>query len=215
MKILSIVNQKGGVGKTTTSINLSACLHKMKRRVLLIDLDPQSNASRGSGIDSESLEYSVNDVLLGRALASKTIVTTINDGYDLLPATPALTESEVSLVTKDNREYVLKNILNEISDSYDYILMDCPPSLNILTVNSLVSATGVLVPVQCEFYALQGLSELINTINQIQESSNVNLRIEGILRTMFDSEIIYLTMSVISYLNTFQMNFIKQRFQEI
>ena len=187
MKILSIVNQKGGVGKTTTSINLSACLHKMKRRVLLVDLDPQSNASRGSGIDSESLEYSVNDVLLGRALASQTIVTTINDGYDLLPATPALTESEVSLVTKDNREYVLKNILNEISASYDYILMDCPPSLNILTVNSLVSATGVLIPVQCEFYALQGLSELINTINQIQESSNVNLKIEGILRTMFDS----------------------------
>jgi len=105
----------------------------------------------------------------------------------LLPATPALTESEVSLVTKDNREYVLKNILNEIAASYDYILMDCPPSLNILTVNSLVSATGVLIPVQCEFYALQGLSELINTINQIQESSNVNLRIEGILRTMFDS----------------------------
>jgi len=187
LKILSIVNQKGGVGKTTTSINLSACLHKMKRRVLLIDLDPQSNASRGSGIDSESLEYSVNDVLLGRALASQTIVTTINDGYDLLPATPSLTESEVSLVTKDNREYVLKNILNDISASYDYILMDCPPSLNILTVNSLVSATGVLIPVQCEFYALQGLSELINTINQIQESSNANLKIEGILRTMFDT----------------------------
>ena len=187
MKILSIVNQKGGVGKTTTSINLSACLHKMKRRVLLVDLDPQSNASRGTGIDSESLEYSVNDVLLGRARVSQTIVTTINDGFDLLPATPALTESEVSLVTKDNREYVLKNILNEVSTSYDYILMDCPPSLNILTVNSLVSATGVLIPVQCEFYALQGLSELINTINQIQESSNVNLKIEGILRTMFDS----------------------------
>ena len=137
MKILSIVNQKGGVGKTTTSINLSACLHKMKRRVLLIDLDPQSNASRGTGIDSESLEYSVNDVLLGRARVSQTIITTINDGFDLLPATPALTESEVSLVTKDNREYVLKNILNEVSTSYDYILMDCPPSLNILTVNSL------------------------------------------------------------------------------
>lgn len=159
----------------------------MKRRVLLIDLDPQSNASRGSGIDPGLLEYSINDVLLGRATVSQAILQTTSDGYHILPATPALTESEVSLVTKDEREYILKNILNNLSEAYDYILMDCPPSLNILTVNSLVSATGVLIPVQCEFFALQGLSELINTVNQIQESSNANLKIEGILRTMFDS----------------------------
>lgn len=187
MKILSIVNQKGGVGKTTTSINLSACLHKMKRKVLLIDLDPQSNATRGSGIDSASLKSSVNDVLLNRASIKETIILSENDGYDLLPATPALTESEVSLVSKNDREFILKNILKAISSDYDYILMDCPPSLNILTVNSLVSATGVLIPVQCEFYALQGLSELVNTVNQIQNSSNESLKIEGILRTMFDS----------------------------
>ena len=187
LKILSIVNQKGGVGKTTTSINLSACLHKMKRKVLLIDLDPQSNATRGSGIDSASLKSSVNDVLLNRASIKETIVLSENDGYDLLPATPALTESEVSLVSKNDREFILKNILKAISSDYDYILMDCPPSLNILTVNSLVSATGVLIPVQCEFYALQGLSELVNTVNQIQNSSNESLKIEGILRTMFDS----------------------------
>ena len=187
MKILSIVNQKGGVGKTTTSINLSACLHKMKKKVLLIDLDPQSNATRGSGIDSASLKSSVNDVLLDRASIKETIVLSEYDGYDLLPATPALTESEVSLVSKNDREFILKNILKAISSDYDYILMDCPPSLNILTVNSLVSATGVLIPVQCEFYALQGLSELVNTVNQIQNSSNESLKIEGILRTMFDS----------------------------
>ena len=187
LKILSIVNQKGGVGKTTTSINLSACLHKMKRKVLLIDLDPQSNATRGSGIDSASLKSSVNDVLLDRASIKETIVLSKHDGYDLLPATPALTESEVSLVSKNDREFILKNILKAISSDYDYILMDCPPSLNILTVNSLVSATGVLIPVQCEFYALQGLSELVNTVNQIQNSSNESLKIEGILRTMFDS----------------------------
>ena len=187
LKILSIVNQKGGVGKTTTSINLSACLHKMKRKVLLIDLDPQSNATRGSGIDSASLKSSVNDVLLNRASIKETIVLSKHDGYDLLPATPALTESEVSLVSKNDREFILKNILKGISSDYDYILMDCPPSLNILTVNSLVSATGVLIPVQCEFYALQGLSELVNTVNQIQNSSNESLKIEGILRTMFDS----------------------------
>ena len=187
LKILSIVNQKGGVGKTTTSINLSACLYKMKRKVLLIDLDPQSNATRGSGIASETLESSVNDVLLDRAPIKSIIMSSVHDGYDLLPATPALTESEVSLVSKNDREFILKNILKVISSDYDYILMDCPPSLNILTVNSLVSATGVLIPVQCEFFALQGLSELVNTINQIQNSSNENLKIEGILRTMFDS----------------------------
>ena len=187
LKILSIVNQKGGVGKTTTSINLSACLYKMKRKVLLIDLDPQSNATRGSGIASETLESSVNDILLDRAPIKSTIMSSVHDGYDLLPATPALTESEVSLVSKNDREFILKNILKVISSDYDYILMDCPPSLNILTVNSLVSATGVLIPVQCEFFALQGLSELVNTINQIQNSSNENLKIEGILRTMFDS----------------------------
>ena len=187
LKILSIVNQKGGVGKTTTSINLAACLHKMKRKVLLIDLDPQSNATRGSGVDSATLQSSVNDVLLGRSSIDEAIVSSVHDGYDLLPATPTLTESEVSLVSKNNREFILKNTLEDISSNYDYILMDCPPSLNILTVNSLVSATGVLIPVQCEFYALQGLSELVNTINQIQSSSNESLKIEGILRTMFDS----------------------------
>ena len=187
MKILSIVNQKGGVGKTTTSINLSACLHKMKRRVLLIDLDPQSNATRGSGINPASIDVSVNDVLLDRADIGSVIINSQSDGYDILPSTPSLTESEVSLLNNDDREFQLRNKLESIKNSYDYILMDCPPSLNILTVNSLVSATGVLIPVQCEFYALQGLSELVNTINQIQSKSNNNLKIEGILRTMFDS----------------------------
>ncbi len=187
MKILSIVNQKGGVGKTTTTINLSACLFKMKRKVLLIDLDPQSNATRGSGLDAASLKYNINDILLDRAHLEDVIVNSQYDGYDILPSTPDLTESEVSLVAREEREYILKNKLASVSKNYDYILMDCPPSLNILTVNSLVSATGVVIPVQCEFFALQGLSELINTITQIQVTSNAKLRIEGIVRTMFDS----------------------------
>jgi len=187
LKILSIVNQKGGVGKTTTTINLAACLYKMKRKVLLVDLDPQSNATRGSGIDIASITISINDVLLDRARIDDAILRSTNDGFDLLPATPELTESEVNLVTKDNREFVLRDKLSQVTSMYDYILMDCPPSLNILTVNSLVSATGVLIPVQCEFYALQGLSELINTIKHIQSTSNETLKIEGILRTMFDS----------------------------
>ena len=159
----------------------------MKRKVLLVDLDPQSNATRGSGIDTTSITSSINDVFLGRDNIDEAIISSTGDGFDLLPATPELTESEVSLVTKDNREFILRNKLKQLSSKYDYILMDCPPSLNILTVNSLVSATGVLIPVQCEFYALQGLSELINTIKQIQNTSNENLKIEGILRTMFDS----------------------------
>ena len=187
MKILSVVNQKGGVGKTTTSINLSACLFKMKRRVLLVDLDPQSNATRGSGIETSMIQNSINDVLLDRVDIEKAIIQSQYDGYDILPATPSLTESEVSLVTRDKREFILKNKLSPVVSRYDYIIMDCPPSLNILTVNSLVSATGVLIPVQCEFYALQGLSELITTITQIQNTSNEKLKIEGILRTMFDS----------------------------
>tara|TARA_Y100001936_G_scaffold181662_1_gene178754 strand:- start:743 stop:1501 length:759 start_codon:yes stop_codon:yes gene_type:complete len=187
VKILSIVNQKGGVGKTTTAINLSACLFKMKRKVLLIDLDPQSNATRGSGLDAASLKYNINDILLDRAHLEDVIVNSQYDGYDILPSTPDLTESEVSLVAREEREYILKNKLASVSKNYDYILMDCPPSLNILTVNSLVSATGVVIPVQCEFFALQGLSELINTITQIQVTSNAKLRIEGIVRTMFDS----------------------------
>jgi len=187
VKILSIVNQKGGVGKTTTTINLSACLFKMKRKVLLIDLDPQSNATRGSGLEAGSLKYNINDVLLDRARLEDVIVNSQYDGYDILPSTPDLTESEVSLVAREEREYILKNKLVSVSKSYDYILMDCPPSLNILTVNSLVSATGVVIPVQCEFFALQGLSELINTITQIQVTSNAKLKIEGIIRTMFDS----------------------------
>ena len=187
MKILSIVNQKGGVGKTTTTINLSACLFKMRRKVLLIDLDPQSNATRGSGLEAGSLKYNINDVLLDRANLEDVIVSSQYDGYDILPSTPDLTESEVSLVAREEREYILKNKLASVSKNYDYILMDCPPSLNILTVNSLVSATGVVIPVQCEFFALQGLSELINTITQIQVTSNAKLKIEGIVRTMFDS----------------------------
>ena len=159
----------------------------MKRKVLLVDLDPQSNATRGSGIDIASIIISINDVLLDRARIDDAILRSTNDGFDLLPATPELTESEVNLVTKDNREFVLRDKLSQVTCMYDYILMDCPPSLNILTVNSLVSATGVLIPVQCEFYALQGLSELINTIKHIQSTSNETLKIEGILRTMFDS----------------------------
>jgi chromosome partitioning protein len=185
-EILAVVNQKGGVGKTTTCINLSASLSKTTRKVLLVDLDPQSNATRGCGVDPHGLSTSINDLLLGRSSADEIIVQPDNIDFSLLPATPDLTESEVMLISSEHKEYTLKNILNAFNTEYDYIIIDCPPSLNILTVNALSAASGVLIPVQCEFFALQGLSELITTIDTIKNSSNKDLIIKGIIRTMFD-----------------------------
>ena len=185
-EILAVVNQKGGVGKTTTCINLSASLSKTSRKVLLVDLDPQSNATRGCCVDPHSLSASINDLLLGRSSVQETIIKPDNIYFSLLPATPDLTESEVMLISSEHKEYTLKKILRELYTEYDYIIIDCPPSLNILTVNALSSASGVLIPVQCEFFALQGLSELITTIDTIKNSSNKDLIIKGIIRTMFD-----------------------------
>ena len=185
-EILAVVNQKGGVGKTTTCINLSASLSKTTRKVLLVDLDPQSNATRGCGADPHGLSTSINDLLLERSSADETVIQPDNIDFSLLPATPDLTEAEVMLISSEHKEYTLKNILNALNKEYDYIIIDCPPSLNILTVNALSAATGVLIPVQCEFFALQGLSELITTIDTIKNSSNEDLIIKGIIRTMFD-----------------------------
>jgi len=185
-EFLAVVNQKGGVGKTTTCINLSASLSKTSRKVLLVDLDPQSNATRGCGVDPHGLSTSINDLLLGRSSADETIIQPDNIDFSLLPATPDLTEAEVMLISSEYKEYTLKNLLSTFNTEYDYIIIDCPPSLNILTVNALSAASGVLIPVQCEFFALQGLSELITTIDTIKNSSNKDLIIKGIIRTMFD-----------------------------
>ena len=185
-EILAVVNQKGGVGKTTTCINLSASLSKTSRKVLLVDLDPQSNATRGCGVDPHGLSTSINDLLLGRSNADETIIQPDNVEFSILPATPELTEAEVMLISSEDKEYTLKNILSMIIQDYDYVIIDCPPSLNILTVNALSASSGVLIPVQCEFFALQGLSELITTIDTIKNCSNKDLIIKGIIRTMFD-----------------------------
>ena len=185
-EILSVVNQKGGVGKTTSCINIAATLAKAKRSVLLVDLDPQSNATRGCGVDPHSIELTVNDALLGRKLTDECIISLEKLNLSLLPASPELTESEVMLLSSKLKEFSLKNILDNMRYKYDYIIIDCPPSLNILTVNALSAANGVVIPVQCEFFALQGLSELMTTIETIQSSSNENLTIKGIIRTMFD-----------------------------
>jgi len=185
-EILAVVNQKGGVGKTTTCINLSASLSKTTRKVLLVDLDPQSNATRGCGLEPHGLSTSINDLLLGRSSAGETIIQPDNIDFSLLPATPDLTEAEVMLISSEHKEYTLKKILSTLNTEYDYIIIDCPPSLNILTVNALSAASGVLIPVQCEFFALQGLSELITTIDTIKNSTTKDLIIKRIIRTMFD-----------------------------
>lgn len=185
-KILAITNQKGGVGKTTTSVNLSASLVATRRRVLLVDLDPQGNATMGSGVNKHALERSVCDVLLGEARVGDVIVTAEQAGYDLLPANADLTVAEVTLMSQVQSEKRLQKALEPLRDQYDYILIDCPPSLNMLTVNALVAANGVIIPMQCEYYALEGLSALLDTIEQIRSTLNFDLGVEGLLRTMFD-----------------------------
>jgi chromosome partitioning protein len=187
MKILAITNQKGGVGKTTTCVNLAASLATNGKRVLLIDLDPQGNASTGSGIDKAHLKLSIYHVLINSKTLNEVIVKSEKGGFDVAPSNRELAGAEVELVNELAREMRLKQAIVKLENCYDYVLLDCPPALNLVTVNALTAANTVMIPMQCEYYALEGLSDLVNTIKKVRAHLNPTLEIEGLLRTMFDN----------------------------
>ena len=185
-KVITIANQKGGVGKTTTAVNLSASLSMIPKKVLLIDLDPQGNATMGSGIEKDQLSHNVFHLLTGEADLDRVLLSPPKAGYDLLPANGDLVAAEVKLLNEQGREMRLRQRIEPVRHRYDFIIIDCPPSLNILTVNALVAADGVIIPMQCEYYALEGLSALMDTVTTVKQRVNPSLRIEGIVRTMYD-----------------------------
>lgn len=186
-KVLAIANQKGGVGKTTTSVNLSASLAKLGKRVLLIDIDPQGNATSGVGIAKGDVEYCIYDILIDDEAVENVILSTKQENLYIVPSTISLAGAEIELVSTISREQRLKSALKDVRTQFDYIIIDCPPSLGLLTLNSLTAADGVLIPVQCEYYALEGLSQLLSTVRLVQKHLNKDLQIEGVLLTMLDA----------------------------
>lgn len=188
-RVFCIANQKGGVGKTTTATNLAASLALHKKRVLLIDLDPQGNATMGSGIDKNGLSVNIYQVLIGQADIRDVRVRSETGGYDVLPGNRELSGADFDLIQLDEREHQLKNAIAQVAEDYDFVLIDCPPTLSLLTLNGLASSHGVIIPMQCEYYALEGLSDLVNTIKRVYKNINPKLKMIGLLRVMFDSRV--------------------------
>ena len=186
-RVIAVANQKGGVGKSTTAINLSACLAEKGKKVLAIDIDPQGNTTSGLGVDKNNVENTLYELLLGEAEAKDTIVKDVVENVDLIPSNVNLSGAEIELIGVDEKEYIMKKIIDKVRRKYDYIIMDCPPSLNMLTINALTAANSVLVPIQCEYYALEGLSQLIHTIELVKECLNKKLVMEGVVFTMYDA----------------------------
>lgn len=186
-RIIAIANQKGGVGKTTTAINLSACLAEKGKKVLAIDMDPQGNMTSGLGVDKDSVEKTVYDLIIGEAQIEEIICKEVLENLDVLPTNIDLSAAEIELIGIENKEYIIKNEVEKVKENYDFIIIDCPPSLSMLTINAMTTADSVLVPIQCEYYALEGLSQLIHTIELVKERLNSSLEIEGVVFTMYDA----------------------------
>ena len=186
-RIIAIANQKGGVGKTTTAINLSAALASLGKKVLAIDMDPQGNMTSGLSVDKNSVENSIYDLLIGEAHVEECIQYDVYENLDVLPSNIDLSAAEIELIGIDNKEFIVKNEVNKVEDKYDFIIIDCPPALSMLTINAMTTADSVLVPIQCEYYALEGLSQLIHTIELVQDRLNPELKIEGVVFTMYDA----------------------------
>lgn len=186
-RIIAIANQKGGVGKTTTSINLSACLSALGKKVLAIDMDPQGNMTSGLGIDKDNVEYTVYDLIIGETDIEKVICKETLENLDVLPTNIDLSAAEIELIGVDNKEYIIRDAVEKVKEDYDFIIIDCPPSLSMLTINAMTTADTVLVPIQCEYYALEGLSQLIHTIDLVKERLNPRLEMEGVVFTMYDA----------------------------
>ena len=186
-RVIAIANQKGGVGKTTTAINLSACLADLGKKVLALDLDPQGNMTSGLGVDKDEIERSVYDLIIGNAGIEECICKNVLDNLDVLPSNIDLSAAEIEMIGVENKEFILKNEMEKIKDDYDFVIIDCPPALSMLTINAMTTADSVLVPIQCEYYALEGLTQLIHTIELVQERLNSSLQIEDVVFTMYDA----------------------------
>ena len=186
-RIIAVANQKGGVGKTTTAINLSSCLAEKGKKVLAVDMDPQGNMTSGLGVDKNSVENTIYDLIIGESSIDEVLRKDIMKNLDIIPANIDLSEAEIELIDVEDKEYIVRNVIKDIKDNYDYIIIDCPPSLSMLTINAMTTATSVLVPIQCEYYALEGLSQLIHTVDLVRDRLNPELEIEGVVFTMYDA----------------------------